>query len=53
MLGGHEGGGSGGEAWVAGGVRSVVAGSGGRWGRGEHRSGVTGLEIHWSVENKG
>ena len=51
---GCGGGGSGREAWVAGGVRSsLVAGSGGRWGRGEHKSGVTGLEIHWSVENKG
>ena len=23
--------------------------SGRRWGRGKHRSGVTGLEKHWSV----
>ena len=53
VLGGHEGGGSGVKpGW--GGVRpSLVAGSGGRWGGGEHISGFTGLEKHWSAETKG
>ena len=53
VLGCHEGGGSRGEAWVAGGVWSfLVAGSCGRWGReaeGSTEAVYTGLDKHRPV----